>query len=112
MYPNSPVNKNLDGSTYSGEKDPRVTQIRKIIRKTSIDEFPQIKNVLKGDISLVVPRPVSEGDPEEQAEFKKNQKNHGRNQNRSFHLSLGRRRSNVLQTIYSDKERGFERKTA
>lgn len=38
-------------------KDPRVTPIGKIIRKTSIDEFPQFINVLKGEMSLVGPRP-------------------------------------------------------
>ncbi len=56
MKVNSPNLLNADGSTYNGENDPRVTKIGRFMRKTSIDEFPQFFNVLKGDMSFVGPR--------------------------------------------------------
>ena len=46
-----------DGSTFNGDSDPRVTKFGKFARKTSIDELPQIINVLKGDMSFIGPRP-------------------------------------------------------
>lgn len=42
---------------YSGKNDSRVTRVGKIIRATSIDELPQLYNILKGDMSLIGPRP-------------------------------------------------------
>ena len=56
MNVNSPDLKNADGSTYNGEDDPRVTKVGRFMRKTSIDEFPQFVNVLRGDMSLIGPR--------------------------------------------------------
>lgn len=55
MKVNAPDIRNTDGSTFNSSDDPRVTRIGRFIRKTSIDEIPQILNVLIGDMSLSVP---------------------------------------------------------
>lgn len=47
-----------DGVRFKMENDPRITKVGHIIRKLSIDELPQLLNVLKGDMSLVGPRPA------------------------------------------------------
>jgi len=57
MKMNAPDIRNEDGSTFNSENDPRLLKIGKVIRKASIDEIPQILNVLKGEMSFVGPRP-------------------------------------------------------
>ena len=56
----------MDGPMFKIKDDPRITKVGKFLRKTSIDELPQLFNVLKGDMSLVGPRPNL---PREVAQF-------------------------------------------
>lgn len=56
MKVNAPDIRNDDGSTFNSSKDPRITKVGKFIRETSIDELPQLFNVLKGDMSIIGPR--------------------------------------------------------
>ncbi|WP_286906548.1 sugar transferase [Clostridium sp. UBA1652] len=57
MKVNAPDVRNSDGSTFNSENDPRLTKIGMFIRKTSIDETPQLLNIIKGDMSIIGPRP-------------------------------------------------------
>ena len=56
----------MDGPVFKIKDDPRITKVGKFIRKTSIDELPQLINILMGDMSIVGPRPAI---PHEVAEY-------------------------------------------
>lgn len=57
MRVNAPDVRNEDGTTFNAKDDPRVTKIGRILRKTSLDETPQLLNVLIGNMSFIGPRP-------------------------------------------------------
>lgn len=59
MKMNAPDIRNKDNSTYNSPDDPRITKVGNVIRKTSIDETAQILNVIKGDMSIIGPRPIT-----------------------------------------------------
>lgn len=57
-------NERGDGPFFKMQRDPRVTHVGKVLRKTRVDEFPQLINVLKGELALVGPRPHEPGEVE------------------------------------------------
>lgn len=63
MKMNAPDIRNKDNSTFNSSDDPRVTKIGRFMRKTSIDELPQIFNIIKGDMSWIGPRPITTDRP-------------------------------------------------
>lgn len=71
MKVNAPDIRNTDGSTFNSSKDSRVTRIGHVLRETSIDEIPQIFNVIKGDMSIIGPRA---GDVESKNTYKEDEK--------------------------------------
>lgn len=71
MKVNAPDLRNADNSTYNSPDDPRVTKTGRIMRKISIDELPQIFNILKGDMSFIGPRPITINRPLEEYDEKR-----------------------------------------
>lgn len=59
----------MDGPAFKIKDDPRITRVGRFIRKTSIDELPQLWNVFKGDMSIVGPRPALPREVEQYTEL-------------------------------------------
>ena len=59
----------MDGPVFKIKEDPRITRVGKFIRKTSIDELPQLWNILKGDMSIVGPRPALPREVEQYTQY-------------------------------------------
>ncbi|MBE6976530.1 MAG: sugar transferase [Ruminococcaceae bacterium] len=61
----------MEGPVFKIREDPRITRVGKFIRRTSIDELPQLLNVLKGDMSIVGPRPGLPREVDQYTEYEK-----------------------------------------
>ena len=75
----TPEQKKEFEANYKLEDDPRVTKVGKILRKTSIDELPQIINILKGEMAIIGPRPVVKNELEK----------YGKNKNKFLSVAPG-----------------------
>ena len=61
----------MDGPVFKIKDDPRITRVGKFIRKSSIDELPQLINILMGDMSIVGPRPAIPREVEQYSDYEK-----------------------------------------
>lgn len=61
----------MDGPVFKIKEDPRITRVGRVFRKTSIDELPQLINILRGDMSIVGPRPALPREVEQYDEYER-----------------------------------------
>ena len=61
----------MDGPVFKMKNDPRITRVGHFIRRTSIDELPQLVNILKGDMSIVGPRPALPREGEQYTDYER-----------------------------------------
>ena len=71
QLPNLLDDNEMDGPAFKIKEDPRVTRVGRFIRKTSLDELPQLWNILKGDMSIVGPRPALPREVKEYTDYQK-----------------------------------------